>query len=910
MRANALVQRIDPAAIFRSCWKASTLFVAIALINPVVAATLSVSSNANRSAPSNLDGATLARGNVYIFGANETGLRQVSFYLDPPASNAVANSVENIAPFDFAATAYDGNANPFNTSNIAAGAHSLRALFKYQNGSSQTLNAFFTIGAPQSQPHVLQLSANSARTGAAALNGSTLSSNPAYIFLTPATDVQHVDFYLDAAATPVSTDSAAPFDFVQTAVDGTAIAWNPGSVANGTHVVKAVVTPANGVQETVTATFSVAVSGTPTDRCAPAICSQIRVTLPYTLDFNGDSGHLLDGLGVGTGFTYVLPSSHASSYTPENIFIDPTQGQLGLRTTAGIANLANNNHTNMLGVGFTGQAQSTRLSTRIVAPPNGTRKWEQAGLWFGYDEDHYFKLVYESSPSGNAIEFLEEFAGKTVKSSAVLISGTPASVSLDLIVDPYTQQVTAYYAIGSNDLSQLAQPLAAAPEFFSFDAAGIDPEIGTRSFGGIFATHRLGTTPLTYWFDYFSATSAGTSTPTGQITFSRVSHALNSPTSMVWGPDQRLYVTEIYGTIHALTFDANLKVTKDQVINGLVALNGQRLTLGITVDPASTANDVRLWVSSSSPSASAGALNSGMVTKLSGAGFANVQNVITGLPRAISNHAPNSLHFGADGRLYLTIGGNTGTGAPANAENEFGDRPEQWLSAAMVVAPVNAPNFNGNCTPASIYAQPTCDVATYATGMRNSYDFVFHSNGHIYATDNGLGVTGAYPPKPQPPCFGVGDAADWKKGGNNPGTQPDLLHLVEQNRYYGHPNPARSECVFKDGSYQKVAPLSNYTPPFADLGDHMSADGITEYIGNAVCGAHGSLLIANYSLGQSITQITLGADGQSVTGSKTLVSGLSGPLPITTNAAGDIFVGELNSSLITALRYSGPACAN
>jgi glucose/arabinose dehydrogenase len=894
----------------RCLWVIGLAF-AVGLMNAAAAATVSVSLSPNRAAPSSLQGASLAPGNVYIFAANESGLRQVSFYLDPPPSGAVANSIENIAPFDFAGTAYTGAANAFDTSTLGAGAHTMRTLFRYQNGTSQTVTSTFAIAVPvPPQEHVLRLSANSARTGEVALNGSTLPADPAYVFLTPTDDVQRVDFYLDAATTPISTDTAAPLDFMQTAADGSAIAWNPASVANGTHTIKAVVTLIGNTQQTVTAAFTVAVPGSDSGNCTPSICSQIRVALPYVLDFNTDNGHFLDGLGVGTGFTYVLPSSRANPYTAANLVVDPARGQLGIRTTAGIPTLSTNNHTNMLGVGFTGQAQITRLSTRLVAPPNGSRKWEQAGLWFGYDEDHYFKVAYESSPSGNVIEFLEEFAGKTVKAHSVAVSGTPAGVSLDLLVNPYTQRVTAFYAIGSNDLSQLGQPIAAAPEFFSFDAAGIDPEIGTRSFGGIFATHRYGSTPLTYWFDHFSATSAGTGTPTGQATFNRVSHAVNAPTNMAWGPDNRLYVTEMFGTIHALTFDANLNVIQDQSIAGLTALNGKRLTLGIAVDPASTADDVRLWVASSSPSTSAGLLNSGMVTQLSGPNFANVTNVITGLPRAISNHAPNSLHFGPDGRLYIAIGGNTGAGAPTDEENEFGDRPEQWLSAAIVVADVNAASFNGNCTPASIYAQPACGVTTYATGLRNSYDFVFHTNGQLYATDNGLGVTGAYPPQPQPPCYGVGSSKDWNKGGHNPGTQPDLLHRIEQNRYYGHPNPSRSECVFKDGSYQNVAPDLDYTPPLASLGDHMSANGIVEYIGNKVCGAQGSLLIANYSLGQSITQITLGTGGYSVAESKTLVSALSGPLAIASNAAGDIFVSELNSNLVTALRYSGPACSN
>ena len=455
----------------------------------------------------------------------------------------------------------------------------------------------------------------------------------------------------------------------------------------------------------------------------------------------------------------------------------------------------------------------------------------------------------------------------------------------------------------------MGKPFSAPPEFFSFDAAGIDPEIGTRSFAGLFATNRYSSKSLTYWFDSFSIASTGTGTPTGQITFSRVSHPVSYPTNMVWGPDNRLYVTEMYGNIHALTYDSNLNVIQDQKITSLVTANGKRLTLGITVDPASTPGNVILWVSSSSPSTSVGQLNSGMITRLSGPGFATAQNVITGLPRAISNHAPNSLHFGSDGRLYVAIGGNTGTGAPADEPNEFGDRPEQWLSAAIVVADVNAANFDGSCAPTGIYDPAPCSVVTYATGLRNAYDFVFHSNGHMYATDNGLGVTGAYPPTPQPPCFGVGDATEWNHGGDNPGTQPDLLHLIEEGKYYGHPNPARSQCVFRMAVTSMprrcpttCRPLRLWAitcPPMASRSTRARQSV-----------ARGSLLIANYSLGQSITQVTLSDGGLSVLSTKTLVSGLAGPLAITTNPGGDIFVSELNSNAVTALRYAGPACGN
>ena len=95
----------------------------------------------------------------------------------------------------------------------------------------------------------------------------------------------------------------------------------------------------------------------------------------------------------------------------------------------------------------------------------------------------------------------------------------------------------------------------------------------------------------------------------------------------------------------------------------------------------------------------------------------------------------------------MAQGGNTGAGAPNDDRAEFGDMQEQPLSAALLVADVHSPSFDGSCdnTP-DIFGPPPCDVTTFSTGLRNMYDFVFHSNGSIYGPENGLGVVGTFPP--------------------------------------------------------------------------------------------------------------------------------------------------------------------
>jgi large repetitive protein len=449
----------------------------------------------------------------------------------------------------------------------------------------------------------------------------------------------------------------------------------------------------------------------------------------------------------------------------------------------------------------------------------------------------------------------------------------------------------------------------APPAFFSFDAAGIDPEIGTRSFTGIFATHRHGPSPLTYTFSRFTVVAETSPPPPGSISFTRTSFPVSMPTSMVWGPDGRLYVTELLGRVHAITLNAAKQVVSDEIITTL----GTRLTLGITIDPASTPTNVILWLSHSSPSVDAGVANSSTITRLSGAGFTTRRDVITGLPRAIANHAVNSLHFGPDGKLYIAQGGNTGGGAPNTGSPEFGTRPEQPLSAALLVADVKAPGFQGNCATAVDDTTGTatkgipssCHVTPFATGLRNMYDFVFHSNGNIYGPVNGLGVQGTFPFRPTPACQGLVTYSS----AFDPGTQPDMLNLLEPGGYYGHPNPARDECVFGDGSYQGVPPLPAYKPGIFNLGEHHSADGTIEYTADNVCGRlQGDLLIANYSVGDDITRIRLSADGRTVATSSSLAGGFNDPLPLAQGPDGTIYVGELGGDRVTALMPVEPGC--
>lgn len=866
-------------------------------VDMVVDATYQVfmSLSPDRSNPEILDG-EVVYGDMYVFTNPDDGVNDVRFYVDDPDRIGTPHRIELVAPYDLAGTAPDGLANVFDSTQLSIGEHTITAEFLLNDGTTEVLHSTFTVPpALVFAPNPLGLAVEIGGNTSADVILNTDDGSIATVTITD--DADWLTVSPTSGATPstvtISADSTGLTDGIYTAI----VTASAGDLRPGELVVELAV-------------------GNPD--CYPLACEQVLVELPYELDFSFDGQKILDGNGLGTGFSYIDQPSKGTGYIPENLTLDTEAGLLRVTTTSGLAYTTSNSLDNGLAVGVDGPGQVTLVTATIQDPPMGTGKFEQAGLWFGIDEDNYTKLVLSSIANGSFVETKLEYvievggaASPAKRSSALNLTGR--SLRLQLRADPSDQTITAYYAVDAGPFSSFGTYVA-PPEFFSFDAAGIDPRIGTRSFAGIFASHRNGSAPLVYTFDYFGVTEEPSVDLGGSVDFKRTSFPVPFPTSMAFGPDGRLYVTELFGKIHALTIDDNHQVVDDQQISTLTdAFGASRLTLGIEVDPDSTPDNVILWVAHSNGSLSNGAANSGTVSRISGSAFGTIEHVITGLPRAIANHSVNSIHFAADGKLYVAQGGNTGAGAPNDAMTEFGTRPEQPLSAALLVADVKAAGFEGDCASAvddstgtaDKTIPATCDVVPYATGLRNMYDFVFHTNGQVYGPDNGLGVKGTFPASPTPDCQGIVAYTS----SLDPGARPDPLILVEQGNYYGHPNPARDECVFGDGTFQAVSPLPNYASPIHNLGNHRSANGIIEYTSGRRCGTlQGDLLIANYSLGDDITRIVLSDDGSSVVASESLVGGLSDPLPLALHSDGTIYVGEFGSGNVTALQPTDTGC--
>ena len=222
---------------------------------------VSVSTSANRSAATDLAGATVS-GNIAVFAtpaANTSRVAIVGFYIDDPNRTSLPYWVQLLSPYDLGGTAKNGTANLFDTRLLLNGTHTLTVDLLRLNGSFERRTVSFTVNNPA--PTVtqrLQVSTTTTRTNPVDLNGRTLTGSVA-IFVTPTTSVKSVAFWLDKTnltVAPRSTDSAAQFDFNGTASNGQAVLFNVGTLTAGSHRIAARITYSNGTTAVVSSTFT------------------------------------------------------------------------------------------------------------------------------------------------------------------------------------------------------------------------------------------------------------------------------------------------------------------------------------------------------------------------------------------------------------------------------------------------------------------------------------------------------------------------------------------------------------------------------------------------------------------------------------------------------------------------------
>jgi|GEM_PF-6419179 len=363
-------------------------------------------------------------------------------------------------------------------------------------------------------------------------------------------------------------------------------------------------------------------------------------------------------------------------------------------------------------------------------------------------------------------------------------------------------------------------------------------------------------------------TGEGTSSVNVSFTSSALqgTTGVSSATSLQFGPDGKLYVTNRSGEISVIgierTSENNYQVTSQETITvirdiqnhndqGVVRSGTERLITGLVV--VGTAVDPVIYVASSDPITSESDqidTNSGTVSRVrrNAQGQWERLDLVRGVPRSGRDHANSGLQFLRDENGALTntllhaVGSNTNRGAPGPG---FGFIPEYALSAAILSIDLDAIGettydiptlddptranvqengvdvldqygtpidvndvFGGNGGLNQARLVPDGPVQVFASGLRNAYDLVVTGEGLVYATDNGPNAS-----------FGnnvefVNGLPTNGTGGSSGPTRDDQLHFISESGrgFFGHINPTRANPGNLFGGQSPVTGTLNGIP--------------------------------------------------------------------------------------------------
>ncbi|CAN5626430.1 hypothetical protein BH24ACT22_BH24ACT22_05140 [soil metagenome] len=216
--------------------------------------------------------------------------------------------------------------------------------------------------------------------------------------------------------------------------------------------------------------------------------------------------------------------------------------------------------------------------------------------------------------------------------------------------------------------------------------------------------------------------ASGASVNGDNFNTSRFKGGLTNPTSMVFAPDGRIFVTEQRGTLRVIK-DGRLSTFKKL---GGVDSRGERRLLGVELDPKFSENGY-MYVYYTKK----GSRSQNRIVRLTADGNQFKPGSFKTLFRlnklsSAQNHNGGAIHFGKDGKLYAAVGDNKRDKDAQGLRNVFGKMLRLNPDGSI---PRDNP-FYGKARGKG--------KATWARGLRNPFSFAVQpGSGKIFINDVG-----------------------------------------------------------------------------------------------------------------------------------------------------------------------------
>src|SRR5436190_3596119 len=200
---------------------------------------------------------------------------------------------------------------------------------------------------------------------------------------------------------------------------------------------------------------------------------------------------------------------------------------------------------------------------------------------------------------------------------------------------------------------------------------------------------------------------------------------MKRPVAFAFDPSGRIFYTE--KETGSVRLFANGALQPDPVITFSVSTCSERGLLGIAIDPNFSANHY-IYVYYTAGPQECGTTQNRVVRFVENNGVGSNPVELFSSVQMAGNHDGGNVHFGPDGKLYITIGDNANAPNSQNVSVKNGKMHRINPDGSM---PTDNPHFN----------QPDALPSLYAMGLRNSFDFTFDPvvRGRIFASENGPG---------------------------------------------------------------------------------------------------------------------------------------------------------------------------